>query len=662
MDAVTKPIAAEGRKTSITYHDLLKEYKKHLTETDRASLFPNSKTALTIYLRVNQLGYSSVVGVELTKNFSHTLAVFTESQRQDGIKPTTYGPRQSHLRSLQSFYITVVAPKLDVSSFSDVLHGLIVDASHGMISFHRTFLRGRVTTTAFKDWYYGRHLPSAGKIDVVKEIERDLGVVEGTLVRLLPPQRYGRPRRPKGQTTYGRRARAAQKKPYRYWNDALEAEFAEIVRYKSSPLPADGERHSKRERWSSTEGAHLPTARVHKAFFMNFFGFCRLPADASDPYLRGLGIPTEELSLALLADKEVMEAFLEFTRFRTTLGADRPAAAHGPEQSDAGAAEVNEGKYNQSVLSFLGIASSHLREKTGYLYRHPEFSDKLGSRMTAPTWQKQCSDTRRRLMEIHNTIYEMKCSGDEEHYEMGRNPEEPIREILGQKRPLLVIQEMIRTMLQEFELGNRNLLNRALLYRDILLIALLAANPLRIRQFSIMQFDKHLVRKDDGSWWLFFRKGDFKNRQALDSHYCVRIAPEVWPMIDRYRREFHPVLRGGEQTNYVFIAGTTGKHRKAKERSLPAKALSDLVERITHAFVPDSPGFGPHAFRHIVATDIIKSDPRFGFFLASKALHDKLDTVEKAYIHLKTSEYFEPYNEHFGAAWQQVFTPQSMAA
>src|SRR5207253_1015171 len=110
--------------------------------------------------------------------------------------------------------------------------------------------------------------------------------------------------------------------------------------------------------------------------------------------------------------------------------------------------------------SFLGIVSSHLREKTGYLYRHPEFSDKLGSRMTAPTWQEQCTDTRRRLMEIYNTIYEMKHSGDEEHYEMGRNPEEPIREILGQKRPLLVIQEMIRTMLQESELGNRNLLNR----------------------------------------------------------------------------------------------------------------------------------------------------------------------------------------------------------
>lgn len=662
MHTVMGSLAADERKTSVTYDELLKAYEKHLTDTHRESLVPNSKTALTIFLKENQLSLSSNVGVELTKRFLHTLAVFTEAQKRDGIKLTTYGPRQSYLRAIQNFYVIGIAPKLDLSRFGDVLQGLIVETGCGMRSFYKSHLKELMTMTTFKDWYYGRHLPSTGKLVVVKEIERNLNVVEGTLIHLLPSQRYGRPRRPKGQTTYGRRAKAVQGKPYRYWNDQLEGEFVGILKYKSSPIPAEGEQRSKRGRWSSTEGAHLPTAEVHRGFFKNFFGFCRLPVDASDPYLRGFGIPVEELSLALLADKNIIEAYLEFTRIRTTLGSSSPSEVPNSQPSDAIADQVNDGKYNQSTLSFLGIVSSHLREKTGYLYQHPSFADKLGERMTAPTWQEQCTDTRRRLLEVHNTVYEMKRSGDYQNYEMGRNPEEPIKEILDQKRPLLVIQELVKTMLRDFEMGISCAVNRALLYRDILLISMLAANPLRIRQFSIMQFDKNLICKPDGSWWLFYKKGDFKNRHALDGDYLVRIAPEIWPIINRYRSEFYPVLCGESSTKYVFLAGTTGKNRMAKDRRLLAHALSGIVQRVTHAFVPNSPGFGPHAFRHIVATDIIKTDPRFGFFLASRALHDKLATVEKAYAHLKTSEFFEPYNDHFSAAWQQVFPSSNVSA
>jgi integrase len=76
---------------------------------------------------------------------------------------------------------------------------------------------------------------------------------------------------------------------------------------------------------------------------------------------------------------------------------------------------------------------------------------------------------------------------------------------------------------------------------------------------------------------------------------------------------------------------------------------------MTELYVPGESGFGPHAFRHLIATDIIKKDPRLGFFLASVALHDKLETVEEEYIHLKSSEFFEPVNTHFGETWSLVF-------
>ena len=86
--------------------------------------------------------------------------------------------------------------------------------------------------------------------------------------------------------------------------------------------------------------------------------------------------------------------------------------------------------------------------------------------------------------------------------------------------------------------------------------------------------------------------------------------------------------------------------------------LSEIVEMMTELYIPGSEGFRAHAFRHIIATDIIKKDPRLGFFIAAKALHDKLETVEEQYSHLKTSEFFEPVNAHFTEMWGAVFGTQ----
>lgn len=79
--------------------------------------------------------------------------------------------------------------------------------------------------------------------------------------------------------------------------------------------------------------------------------------------------------------------------------------------------------------------------------------------------------------------------------------------------------------------------------------------------------------------------------------------------------------------------------------------LSNSIFRRTREHIPESRDFRAHAFRHIVATDIIKNDPKFGFYLASIVLNDHLKTVERSYAHLKTSELYEPYNEYFSKLW-----------
>jgi integrase len=229
--------------------------------------------------------------------------------------------------------------------------------------------------------------------------------------------------------------------------------------------------------------------------------------------------------------------------------------------------------------------------------------------------------------------------------------------ILDQQRPLAVLQGMVKAMLNDLLPEYAPTLEKARQYRDIVLIALLCANPLRIHMFSLMEFGKHLERRGDGSWWLQFKQGAFKNRRSLKSDYQVRVAEELWPLLNVYKKEFHPVLVGSSNSKYVFPISHNSARTRAGSR-MGENNLSDIVEIMTKLYIPDSEGFRAHAFRHIIATDIIKKDPRLGFFIAAKALHDKLETVEEQYSHLKTSEFFEPVNAHFTEMWTTVFGEQ----
>lgn len=658
----TESAAKTVNTQPITYAELRNSYEKYLDGNGRGGVFANHSTALNIFQRVNGLTDSSEVSDEFDTLFQKKLSLFITSQEEDGIKASTYTSRASYLKAIRNFYTEHVVPERVPSNFAVTLKRLVAHAGHTMTSFGREIIPDLVRLTTFNNWGLGYQLPSCKySLNVIREIEIRLGADEGDLTSLLPTRRFGAPKPPTGTTLAGRRSQEAMQKPYRVWTKGLKKEFDEIVKYKSSVIPPKGEKRSLKGVWSSSEGAHLPSANINQNFLMGFFGYCHLPVEGDDPHMKGHGIPLKSLSIALLADKTLVEGYIEFMKCRTLLGLAEEEAEGDPEA----AAEEDEkpvtGKYNQGPLQFLGMVASYLSEKTGYIYQHPEYAEKLGSRMTEDTWERQCLVTRIWASEMYTNIAYMRKTGDYSQYEMGRDPKDPIKEIIEQDRPLFVIQRMIKRMLGDFNLGNLSTLRAAELYRNILFVALMAANPLRVRQFSIMKFGKHLRRREDGSWWIHFRKGDFKNRKSLDSDYEVRVVPELWPLIDRYREKFRPVLLDGRSSDFVFVSYQKGRLRKNPndQMRLTTKGLNALMMCITRTYMSGL-GFGPHAFRHIVATDIIKQDPRTGFYTASKVLHDKLVTVEREYIHLKTSELFEPYNDHFSEAWKEVFGGQAL--
>ena len=151
-------------------------------------------------------------------------------------------------------------------------------------------------------------------------------------------------------------------------------------------------------------------------------------------------------------------------------------------------------------------------------------------------------------------------------------------------------------------------LNKATFKRDLLMVKILVVQPLRIKMFNDMQYTAdntgNLYQRSNGDWAIKFMPEDFKNEKgAAKKLYDVPLPAELSPAINEYLKEVRPVL--GASGPQVFISGAGVRGVKGRN----TRVLSVAMLARTRQFIPGCPGFGPHAVRHIVATDYIKNNP-----------------------------------------------------
>jgi integrase len=145
----------------------------------------------------------------------------------------------------------------------------------------------------------------------------------------------------------------------------------------------------------------------------------------------------------------------------------------------------------------------------------------------------------------------------------------------------------VRLMDEAEKTDNLTSFRRALLYRDGLIIALLAADPLRRANIAALEIGRTLV-KDGTTWSLEIPAEETKERRlhlALLPDWCTSC-------IDRYIHRYRPLFRNAETTKRLWL-GRSG-------RPLGEDGLYDLVCRRTHA------AFGKrinlHLFRSCLTT------------------------------------------------------------
>ena len=161
----------------------------------------------------------------------------------------------------------------------------------------------------------------------------------------------------------------------------------------------------------------------------------------------------------------------------------------------------------------------------------------------------------------------------------------------------------------------------ALRYRDGLMIALLAARPLRRRTFALIRIDEHL-HNDGHTYWLSFGAKDVKNKRPAE----YSIPAELNPYLARYLKNVRPLFpRADSHTGlWCSMAGNP----------LSGSAIYNAICKRTEA------AFGHpvnlHLFRDCAATSLATHAPEAVLAGVDILGHTDTRALHTHYIHAQT--------------------------
>ena len=190
---------------------------------------------------------------------------------------------------------------------------------------------------------------------------------------------------------------------------------------------------------------------------------------------------------------------------------------------------------------------------------------------------------------------------------------------------------------------------RARCYRDGLMLAFLAARPLRRGNFASIEMGRHLVQRADG-YWLCFEANEMKNRIAFE----IPLPTSLAPYLARYLSQHRPVLCKGSDLfrgSRLHPPGdrlwVTNMHSAMSPGSVYGRIMAITKEAFGHAI-------HPHLFRDSAATSIACADPMHVYVTKSVLGHTTLRTSEKYYNHAQSLQATQHYQARVHELREQV--------
>ncbi len=467
-----------------------------------------------------------------------------------------------------------------------------------------------------KRWLSGS-TPQEKAIPMLRRLESYFGLAPGVLVELARGRTQNSPSTVGALKPIAYRERVSKNSlQYTLKNvlAALKAEWLSLLEYKTSLLPMLERQNSGR--WVSTEhstirecekmwfcfhdGRYVPTAEINWRLIAQYLGWLSLSSEQG-----GAGIPKE--AAQTLGWLLVPTRLNSYTTWRI---------------------KRSGGIFHNGVMQFLKTVKGLTHPVTGYLTQSPHLASALPAEagITVP-WGEACEKT---------FAWSKKTLGIlTPTQKTSRDPFEPVKAVLELTEPMEAVSDMVQRMKSVRPTTGGE--TEAVWCRDLVLIKLLASNPLRAKNLKLLTYlpdnTGNLYQRSDGSWHIHIPPEMFKNQNgaAKNKAYDMPVDKSGWGDIERYLKRYRPLLPHSEQLPYVFISS------EENETPGPWGSLNRRVFSLTKQYLWRCPGAGPHVFRYIKGTAILKASPG-EWDTAAQVLHDRVETVRKHYAHLRGAD------------------------
>lgn len=623
-----------------TYTDLLAMQERLVLQGAlKAQTAANRASILRAFLKLNNLDVDDAVGHEFRASFHAQCREFAEHLTAEGRTARNVSNSLAALRPWRQLVVSVDTDRAiagdSLPPFAQAFRSLLKE-----YPVKRLAAQLAIPSDMLYGWLKGKK-PRLSNLPYLHRVEKHFGVEHGELAVLAGFSGGSRIATTVGESALvDYRGTLATRTANHYLlkpeaNSPLRTQWHEFVRYKTEWQPELNRGDSaiwrisplkfRRESalsWASfLDGSEVPTAKFAWTKTASYLGWLALPAEQG-----GGGIPMNDVqTLAWFAVKEQVEAYVRWMVKR------------------------NDNVYNGAVFEFFAFGASLLRLGTGYLQQQPDFLGTLPSKFQSGDWEEMCRKTFA-LLQTLSTRYR-------KERRQTRDPKAPMRHVLETENPMELVADMVQRMRADRPLGGAPI-REAVWARDMALIKFLVSNPLRLRNIATLTWRAdnmgQLYQKADGSWWVRIERRNFKNVRgaAGDADYDMPVQKTVWQDLERYLKVFRPRLLECA-TDYVFVPSRDG----GKKRLAPDAPWADLsvrVSQLTKRYLWRCPGIGTHAFRHLVATSIIKASKLSDFKTAALVLNDRLATVEKNYAHLRSSDGANRMNELLGPTLRRM--------
>jgi site-specific recombinase XerD len=179
--------------------------------------------------------------------------------------------------------------------------------------------------------------------------------------------------------------------------------------------------------------------------------------------------------------------------------------------------------------------------------------------------------------------------------------------------------------------------DRAALFRDGLMIAVLAARPMRLRNLIGIRIGQQLVRRG-AEYWLVFTADETKTRYPIE----VPVPPVLTSAIDEYLDYHRPLLLLRPSDGLAVVTDALWISERATQ--LKASATNYRINTVTRRELGSA--INPHLFRDCAATSVALDDPEHVRIIASLLGHSSLATSERHYNQAHALQALRRYQEH----------------